>query len=206
MVQCTQLSNGKPLHDLAMIFKKYLREYAVKVLEASIPKITTVQSSIGRPHVSYLTLSPILQSLFPLHPRNQYVFINPRKSAKSIECSRPSDPQLPQRRGNPTVCNRVNSPSNISLPPLFSFTKDELIKICCILTSAEYCLETVQQLEDKLAEKIDASFADKIDLSEEKDVFHKIISNCIQLLVQDLENGCEPALHVINKVRLPMFT
>lgn len=48
MVQCTQLSNGKPMYDLAMIFKKYLREYAVKLLETKIPKLTTSQTSIGR--------------------------------------------------------------------------------------------------------------------------------------------------------------
>ncbi|CAD7093978.1 unnamed protein product [Hermetia illucens] len=161
MVQCTQLSNGKPLHDLAMIFKKYLREYAVKVLEASIPKITTVQSSIGT-SMSLLTREN-LQNLSNAAGQVIHNFLKEGETPR--------------------------------------FTKDELIKICCILTSAEYCLETVQQLEDKLAEKIDASFADKIDLSEEKDVFHKIISNCIQLLVQDLENGCEPALHVINKIQ-----
>lgn len=47
MVQCTQLSSGKPMYDLAMIFKKYLREYAVKLLETKIPKLTTSQTSIG---------------------------------------------------------------------------------------------------------------------------------------------------------------
>lgn len=38
MVQCMQLSNEKPMYDLVLLFKKYLREYAAKVLEARIPK------------------------------------------------------------------------------------------------------------------------------------------------------------------------
>ena len=53
------------------------------------------------------------------------------------------------------------------------FTRDELIRICCVLTTAEYCLETVQQLEDKLKEKVASAFASKIDMSEENDVFHR---------------------------------
>ncbi|XP_076254761.1 vacuolar protein sorting 53 [Rhynchophorus ferrugineus] len=80
------------------------------------------------------------------------------------------------------------------------FTKDEQTKICCILTTAEYCLETTQQLQDKLKEKIDPTLADQIDLSKEQDQFHKVISNCIQLLVQDLENACEPSLTAMSKI------
>lgn len=53
------------------------------------------------------------------------------------------------------------------------YTKEELTKICCILTTAEYCLETTQQLGEKLKEKIDASLAEQIDLSKEQDRFHK---------------------------------
>ncbi|XP_044261324.1 vacuolar protein sorting-associated protein 53 homolog [Tribolium madens] len=81
------------------------------------------------------------------------------------------------------------------------FTKDELAKICCILSTAEYCLETTQQLSDKLKEKIEPALADQIDLSKEQDNFHKVISNSIQILVQDLENACEPALTAMSKIQ-----
>lgn len=80
------------------------------------------------------------------------------------------------------------------------YTKDELVRICCILTTAEYCLETAQQLEEKLKEKVEPIYSEKIDLSNEKDIFHRIISNCIHLMVQDMESGCEPALSVMSKV------
>lgn len=60
------------------------------------------------------------------------------------------------------------------------FSREDLIQICCVLTTAEYCLETVQQLEDKLKEKISTAYANKIDMSEEKDVFHRLVANnCI---------------------------
>lgn len=73
--------------------------------------------------------------------------------------------------------------------------------MCCILTTGEYCLETVQQLEDKLKEKVHSNYVDKIDLGDEKDVFHRIISNCIQLLVQDIEVGCDTALNMMLKIQ-----
>lgn len=55
----------------------------------------------------------------------------------------------------------------------FRLSKDEQAKICCILTTAEYCLETTQQLSDKLKEKIEPELADQIDLTKEQDNFHK---------------------------------
>ncbi|XP_055339700.1 vacuolar protein sorting-associated protein 53 homolog [Paramacrobiotus metropolitanus] len=73
-------------------------------------------------------------------------------------------------------------------------TEDELRKICSILTTAEYCCETIQQLEDKLKEKVGPELASEIDFSPEQENFNIIITNSIQLLVNDLEAACEPAL------------
>lgn len=44
-----------------------------------------------------------------------------------------------------------------------------------ILTTAEYCLEITQQLEEKLREKTDKCYAEKINLSQEQDIFHKYV-------------------------------
>ena len=44
---------------------------------------------------------------------------------------------------------------------------------CSILCTAEYCMETSQQLEDKLKEKVDTELVDKINLSAEQDMYHK---------------------------------
>ncbi|KAH8298215.1 hypothetical protein KR018_011035, partial [Drosophila ironensis] len=162
MVQCNQLSNEQPMYDLAMVFKKYLREYAAKVLEGSTPKLVpaTTGSSLGK-SVSLLT-----RDMQNLSTAAGQVFHNFLKEGDT------------QR-----------------------FSRDDLVRICCVLTTGEYCLETVQQLEDKLKEKVTAVYVSKIDMSEEKDVFHRIISNCIQLLVQDLEAGCEASLQAMAKVQ-----
>ena len=52
-------------------------------------------------------------------------------------------------------------------------TEEEQCRICSILCTAEYCMETSQQLEEKLKEKVDKELASKIDLNAEQDLFHK---------------------------------
>ncbi|XP_073171677.1 vacuolar protein sorting-associated protein 53 homolog isoform X3 [Lepidochelys kempii] len=51
------------------------------------------------------------------------------------------------------------------------FTVEELCLICSILSTAEYCLATTQQLEEKLKEKVDASLMERINLTGEMDTF-----------------------------------
>lgn len=164
LVQCAQLSKEKTMFDLSLIFKKYLREYAGKVLEGQLPKMSQAQSSIG-------TMSLLKQKDF----------------------------QNLQSAANQVIHSFLKEGD------VAKYTKEERILICKILTTAEYCLETVQQLEDKLKEKIEASYVENVDLSEEKDIFHRVISQCIQLLVSDIENLCESALVVMTKVSCSFF-
>uniref|UniRef100_A0A8C5LWN4 Vacuolar protein sorting-associated protein 53 homolog n=1 Tax=Leptobrachium leishanense TaxID=445787 RepID=A0A8C5LWN4_9ANUR len=81
------------------------------------------------------------------------------------------------------------------------FTTEELCLICSILSTAEYCLATTQQLEEKLKEKVDITSTDRINLTGEMDTFSTVISNSIQLLVQDLDSACDPALTAMSKMQ-----
>uniref|UniRef100_A0A1Q3F4F8 Vacuolar protein sorting-associated protein 53 homolog n=1 Tax=Culex tarsalis TaxID=7177 RepID=A0A1Q3F4F8_CULTA len=168
MVQCTQLSNEKPMYDLTLIFKKYLREYSSRVLEARIPKLQSSSASGS----SGSTASSISNSMSLLTKDLQ----NLSTAAGQVIHNFLKEGEAPR------------------------FSTDDIRKICFVLATAEYCLETVQQLEDKLKEKIDKSYANRVDLSDEKDVFHRIISNCIGLLVQDLDTGCEQSLNLMTKI------
>lgn len=159
MVQCAQLSTGRPMLDLANHFKKYLREYASRLLEARVPKIITVQTSLGS------SMSMLTKDLQNLSTAAGQVIHSLLKEGETVR-----------------------------------YTRDELVRLCCILATAEYCLDTVDQLEEKLRQKIDPPLGEQIDMGDEKDVFHRLISNCIQLLVQDLEGGCEAALGVMSKI------
>uniref|UniRef100_A0A8C6QWW6 Vacuolar protein sorting-associated protein 53 homolog n=1 Tax=Nannospalax galili TaxID=1026970 RepID=A0A8C6QWW6_NANGA len=81
------------------------------------------------------------------------------------------------------------------------FTLEELCLICSILSTAEYCLATTQQLEEKLKEKVDVSLTERINLTGEMDTFSTVISSSIQLLVQDLDAACDPALTAMSKMQ-----
>lgn len=157
LVQCTQLSTGQPMLGLARTFQKYLREYALRILQNSLPKVGGTAASLGSITRDLSTVS-IIQNLQTF-----------QSLLKEGDVSR--------------------------------YSPEEQARVCCILTTAEYCLETTQQLEEKLKEKVDSELADKINLSQEQDIFHNVISNCIQLLVQDLELSCEPALTAMSKIQ-----
>lgn len=89
------------------------------------------------------------------------------------------------------------SKDNVELSRLSS---GELKLVCSILSTADYCLETTEQLEGKLREKVDPPLAGGIDLSEDKTAFSACISNAIQMLVHDLESACDPALAAMSKI------
>jgi len=59
---------------------------------------------------------------------------------------------------------------------VIKLTEDEQCQTCSILCTSEYCMETTQQLEDKLKEKVDKELVEKIDLRAEQDIFHKWVS------------------------------
>ncbi|XP_054281350.1 vacuolar protein sorting-associated protein 53 homolog [Macrosteles quadrilineatus] len=44
LVQCNQLSNGPPMLSLSQTFEKYLREYAVKILQNNLPNLESTQN------------------------------------------------------------------------------------------------------------------------------------------------------------------
>ncbi|XP_054262069.1 vacuolar protein sorting-associated protein 53 homolog [Macrosteles quadrilineatus] len=156
LVQCNQLSNGLPMLSLCEIFKKYLMEYAVKILQSNLPVFgglnsVSMSSSVNGIARDFPSASSIIQNFL-----------------KEGEISR--------------------------------FSKADVGRICCIVITSEYCLEMTRQLEEKVKEKIDPSLYEKINFTQEHDIFHSVISNCTQLLVQDLEMACEPALSAMSKI------
>ncbi|KAI6647972.1 Vacuolar protein sorting-associated protein 53-like [Oopsacas minuta] len=141
LVQCITLSTGVPLLHLSNVFKKYLKEYANRILISQIPKLAV-------PSVGGIKL--LLKE---------------------------------SERDN--------------------LTKEESMLVCGILCTADYCLETAQQLEDKLKEKIQNDLQSQVKFADEYEVFNNIITTCIQLLVQDADNACSNAFHhMIKKSRL----
>lgn len=191
MTQCLQLfSNNNLLVKLSITFQKYLREYSHRILSSSLPKLSSVSTS-------------------SLHSSIQ-------GAATSLIQNFQIQNMLKEGTQSGISGIGLSSSSSIMDSSKAKLNESETCKICSILCTAEYCLETTQQLEDKLKEKSltqtvngvkekpDAKQIEvqskKINFSGEKDIFSNVISNCIQLLVQDLENSCEPALLAMSKI------
>ncbi|CAG9134202.1 unnamed protein product [Plutella xylostella] len=79
-------------------------------------------------------------------------------------------------------------------------TKQEVAAVTRVISTCEYCVETTVHLQAKMREKIQPALADQVDFTPEQDLFHKMIDNCIQMLVQDLELAVEPALTAMSRV------
>ena len=75
---------------------------------------------------------------------------------------------------------RVDTSADMSL------SREDLQSTCCILCTADYCLDTSQQLQTKLKEKISPLLREKIDLSQEEECFRKLVSVMVCL------KGCQP--------------
>ncbi|OTF82618.1 vacuolar protein sorting-associated protein 53-like protein [Euroglyphus maynei] len=164
LIQCISLSNRLPLVLLSNTFQKYLREYAHKILQNTIPRVG-----------SNVSLASSLTNTIT-------------------------------NTGASGVFSAASSAAN--LIQIFSkdldnkcYSNSEIKQICSIILTSNYCLETTQQLEKKIQEKIDPSLMEKIVMNVECDIFHGIISNCIQLLSHSVENSCEQPLNVMIKTQ-----
>ncbi|XP_069193330.1 vacuolar protein sorting-associated protein 53 homolog [Procambarus clarkii] len=77
---------------------------------------------------------------------------------------------------------------------------DDVRRVCSVLVSAEYCEEMTGRLEAKLKEKSPPSLVSTISLTQEQDLFHAVLAQCIALLVTHVESLCDPALASMTKV------
>ncbi|BGP16853.1 hypothetical protein JCM10213_002616 [Rhodosporidiobolus nylandii] len=69
----------------------------------------------------------------------------------------------------------------------------ELQTACLVLNTAEYCLETASQLEERVREVIDPSLVDRVSFSHEKELFTSTISSALLAILRELELTIEPA-------------
>lgn len=75
----------------------------------------------------------------------------------------------------------------------------EIKNACLILNTADYCLQTSSQLEERLKETIDPPYNDNVSFEAEHELFIGVVSACLLVLQKELENACEPAFAAILK-------
>ncbi|RMX79624.1 hypothetical protein D0869_08172, partial [Hortaea werneckii] len=69
-----------------------------------------------------------------------------------------------------------------------------------ILNTADYCYQTTTQLEDRIKQRIDDEFKDKVDMQNQADAFMGIASAAVRSLVHKAEADCQPAWREMRNV------
>lgn len=80
------------------------------------------------------------------------------------------------------------------------FSASDQVIICSCLVTVEYCLDTTLKLEQKMKQKVDTDIADKISFSSEVELLQGVTSNCVGLLVTELESSCDQSLAAMVKL------
>lgn len=70
---------------------------------------------------------------------------------------------------------------------------DETI-VCHVIGTCEYCVGTVEALQDLIADKIDSHYRGKIDMEGEIETFHDVAAKGIFVLMSGLVHRIEPAI------------
>ncbi|KAG6861932.1 hypothetical protein C0995_009882 [Termitomyces sp. Mi166 len=69
----------------------------------------------------------------------------------------------------------------------------ELKHACKLINTADYCLSTASELEDKMREKINEEFKERVSFHAERDMFVSVVSAAIVIQLRELETACDAA-------------
>ncbi|KAF8800212.1 hypothetical protein BYT27DRAFT_7200395 [Phlegmacium glaucopus] len=76
----------------------------------------------------------------------------------------------------------------------------DLVKQSCLLiNTADYCQTTALELQEKIREKINPEFKEKVDFQGECDLFVSAISTAINAILREFESNCDPSFVAMSK-------
>jgi len=86
--------------------------------------------------------------------------------------------------------------SNTKLPPSASYRipPGEEVTVCHVISTCEYCADTMEALEDLIRDTIEEEHKNKIDMMSDQEQFHDITAKAIRVLVSGLTNRLEGPL------------
>ena len=74
------------------------------------------------------------------------------------------------------------------------------LDVCYTVNTADYCAETLPQLEEVIRSKIDASYRDTVDLGPERELFYDVVGKALQVLHGGLEMKMDPAFRAMSSI------
>ena len=160
---------------------------ALPVLSSALNLFLTIKSSIAR-CIKFTTG----QAFYDLHREFKTCL---QKYSSDLNSKLPKG-VLPGGPTQPTT--RLTGIAASSAQPAFDV--EAATTACFVLNSAEYCAETVSQLEEMIQGRIDEAYAGAINLEEEQDLFYTNVSNAVQVLVEGIKGELLPELQKMQAI------
>jgi hypothetical protein len=82
----------------------------------------------------------------------------------------------------------------------YRITPESEMLICRVISTAEYCGEVVPQMENLIKEKVHPWLADKVNLTEQGDVFNDLAAHAIGILVSGICDKVEEPFKAMRKI------
>eukprot|EP00592_Proboscia_alata_P004128 CAMPEP_0194365750 /NCGR_PEP_ID=MMETSP0174-20130528/13777_1 /TAXON_ID=216777 /ORGANISM="Proboscia alata, Strain PI-D3" /LENGTH=1000 /DNA_ID=CAMNT_0039140585 /DNA_START=122 /DNA_END=3124 /DNA_ORIENTATION=- len=101
---------------------------------------------------------------------------------------------VPSGGGNSGGAGGGGSGSNQSPAHSYRIPSGEEKTICHVIDTCEYCVDTVEALEELIREKMSSEYQSKVDMSGEQDAFQNVTAKGLKILVSGLLNRCDTAL------------
>lgn len=110
-----------------------------------------------------------------------------RKYAKLLEKNFPSTMSGPAAMiGGLSIAGLTSGISSGGLKEVYRIPVGDEVTICHAIDTCDYCVDTVEALQDLIIDKIADKYKEKIDMSGEEEVFHDVAATGIRVLVSGL--------------------
>ena len=105
-----------------------------------------------------------------------------------------------RRRRMKINCTTEQSPDSESMP-----LSDGEQLASQIISTCEYCIDTIDDLEEMIRGTIDEEFKNRIDMSFAQDSFHDLAAKSLDILVRDFMDRCQPYLKQMARINWGKF-
>jgi len=124
------------------------------------------------------------KTLFLLYRAFQRIL---RKYAKLLEHNFPSTMSGPAAMiGGLSIAGLTSGISSGGLKDVYRIPAGEEVTICHAIDTCDYCVDTIEALQDLIIDKIVDKYKEKIDMSGEEEAFHDVAATGIRVLVSGL--------------------
>lgn len=131
----------------------------------------------------------------------------PSQTSSSAISGKPGGLEIIRAGMQASMQNTVPNSSGSSNSSSVSYTipEGEEVTISYIISTCEYCADTIEALEDHISDAIDAPFKDSIDTTVQQEHFHDVTAKCLKVLVSGLMTHCQAHLKTISTIDWSTF-